>query len=297
MAELSSDEVRGRLHRRIDELPVLPSVIGQLMTLDREDENYFDRVLALIEADPTFSARVVSAANSAESAPRSPISSVRMALARLGSAGAANLILAMAVSRVFVPRDDWERSLWRHALQVAVAMRMLAPHSTDPVAFDADEGFAAGLLHDVGRFVLLGEAPDTLRRIDEGDWDDPEALVALERSICGLSHGEIGEMACTRWGLPETISEVVRRHHEPNWAPVGGGVSAMIAMVHFADLAMFPSAMPGTPGYDSAEIETIENDLMPKVPKGLVLTAEQLHGLIVTVTEEVDVTCRSLGIA
>ena len=286
-----------RLAQRVDELPVLPTVVGRLMTLDREDDAFFDELQDLIESDPTFAARILSAANSAASAPRNPITSVRAALARLGAAGASNMILAAAVSRVFVPRDDWERSLWRHALQVAAATRIVAIRAGPALGLQPDEAYTVGLLHDVGRFVLFSEAPDQLRRIDEGDWDDPGALLELEQSICGMTHGEIGQMACERWGLPPLVGEVVLRHHQERVDPTRGSAEALIATIHFVDLAMFPSALPGTPGYDQAPLEVIESDLMPKMPSGVRMTAGALHELIISVTAETDVLCRSLGLS
>lgn len=289
-------KLQRQLTRHIDELPVLPTVVTRLMTLDREDKNFFEDLLTLVEADPSFAARILSAANSAASAPRSAVTSVRGALARLGGYGASSMILAAAVSRVFIPRDDWERSLWRHSIQVAVGMRTLITRGTNPYLLHADEAYAAGLLHDVGRFVLFGLAPEALRRIDEGTWEAPEELLELERSICGITHGELGAMACQRWGLPATLGEVVRRHHEPGADPSRGAVEAMLATLHFTDLAMFPSAMPGTPGYDLAGLDAVEEELLPKLPPGLDISAGELHSVISSVIEESDRTCQSLGI-
>lgn len=289
-------KLRNRLNRRIDELPVLPTVVSRLMTLDKEAPGFFDELLELIEADPTFAARMLSAANSAASSPRSPITSVRAALARLGGRGASDMILAAAVSRVFVPRDDWERSLWRHSIQVAVGMRSLITHGINPFGLQPDEAYAVGLLHDVGRFVLFGEAPAALRRIDEGRWEEPEELLELERAICGITHGELGQMACRRWGLPESLGEIVLRHHEADVVPGNGTVEAMLATLHFTDLAMFPSALPGTPGYDVAGPDAIELELLPKLPPGMSVSADDLHAVIVTVTAESERTCQALGL-
>lgn len=288
--------LQNRLERRIDNLPVLPTVVGQLLMLDREDDRFFDRVLRLVESDPSFAARMLSAANSASSAPRVPVTSVRSALTRLGSVGASNMILAVAVTRVFIPRDAWERSLWRHALQVGGALRALTLAVHEPFGFTADDAFAAGLLHDIGRFVMFEEAPDLLRQIDEGGWNSPGELIETEREICGVSHTELGAHACERWGLPHLLADVVRRHHEPDIDPNAGPVDALIALTHFTDLAMFPSAMPGSPGYDAAGVEVIEAELMPKLPDGFIISANSLHDIISTVTAEVDDICRALGI-
>ena len=106
------------------------------------------------------------------------------AVARIGSLHAANLVVALGISRVFIPRDDWERSLWRHALQVALAARALVAHA-QPSGLAPDEAYLVELLHDVGRFVMFQEAPDQLRRVDEGDWDTPEALIGLREGRTG----------------------------------------------------------------------------------------------------------------
>lgn len=291
----TSTAFAARLEGRLNELPVLPTVVGQLMVLDAEAKGYFERVLELIESDQTFAARTLSAANSAESWPASPITTIQAALARLGSAGASTLVLAAASSCVFVPTDPWEKSLWRHALQVASAARALAGHAARSISLSADEAYAAGLLHDIGRLVMLGEAPETLRRIDEADWETPEALLEVERSICGHTHAEVGAMACKKWGLPDVITTAVRRHHDPV-DPAAGTVEALVATVRFADFAMFPSALPGSPGFADAPLSTIEEDLMPKLPSGFSVSAEALQQLISKSTTEVDAMCIGLGL-
>lgn len=289
-------QLEERIRSRVDELPVLPTVVGQLMTLEREADDYFDQLLVLIESDPTFAARVLSGANAATSSPTDAISSVRAALTRLGSTGASAMILALAVSRVFVPRDSWEKSLWRHALQVASASRLIAAHAISGVELSGDEAYTAGLLHDIGRMVMFAEAPDTLREIDEGSWDSPQQLIDVEMTICGVAHPEIGSMACAHWGLPENLRLAVLGHHEPHRDVTLGKVEALISTIHFADLAMFPSAMPGSTGWDEASKEEVERLLLPKAPVGITLTPTTLHQIISKATAEVDGTCRALGI-
>lgn len=283
------------MERRIDTLPVLPAVVSELMKLDREQENYFDEVLRLVESDPNFAARILAAANAAADAPRSRITSIRRALTRLGSTEAANTILTVAITRVFMPRDDWEKSLWRHSIQVAVALRNLV-HASPLADIRTDEAYTAGLLHDIGRFVLFGEAPKALRAIDEGHWETPEELVKMERSVCGFSHAELGAMACTQWKLPELLTSVVRRHHDVDIIPSRGEVDTLLAAVRFADLAMFPSALPGSTGYEDADVETVESELVPKLPDFFDFDAEMLHIILQSSARDSEGMCRAIGL-
>lgn len=291
-------ELRQRLEHHVDDLPILPTVVGRLMVLNREDDRYFEQVVELVGSEPNFSARLLAMANSAESAPRAPITTLNAAVSRIGSLNASNIVLALAVTTVFIPRDAWEKSLWRHALQVAIAARALAIASVagGEREVDADEVYTSALLHDLGRFVMFRDAPDQLRQIDEGDWDTPERLVEKEVEVCGLSHTDLGAIACARWGLPESIVSVVRDHHKPA-EHVVSPVAKMTALIRSADLAMFPSAMPGTVGLESLDEAVIDARLRPSIPAFLKITPTQLRTLIVRAAEDAERISRAIGVA
>jgi len=288
--------LRTRLLRRIDALPVLPTVVSKLMALDRHEPRYFEQILALIESDPTFAARVLASANSAADAPRARITSVRRALTRLGSTKAYNTILTVALSRVFVPRDDWEKSLWRHALQVAVTLRTLV-QASPRADIRTDEAYTAGLLHDVGRFVLFSEAPSSLREIDESDCRSASELLARERSICGITHAEVGALACERWQLPEPLVSVIRRHHETIPSDADDEVAALIQGVQFTDLAVSPAAVPGSEGYEEAELDMIESELVREMPPFFDFDAASLQVLLQSSARESNEMFRAIELA
>lgn len=232
--------LRRRLEQHLDELPVLPTVIAELMQLREDSPRYFEDVRKLIDREPTFTTRLLAAANSAASAPRKPIASVRDALSWVGSKRAANVLLAAAVTRVFVPRDPWEKGLWRHSLEVAILSRALARHR----GLDPELAYTCGLLHDIGRFLLFQEAADQLRQIEQTPWRSADELLTAERRICGATHAELGAQACRKWRLPEQIAEMVANHHVPSRAE-----DAVTPIVACADMTMFASmrAAPGGP--------------------------------------------------
>lgn len=287
--------LRKALNRHLEELPVLPTVVSRLMALDPRSEGYFEEVRELIESEPNFATRILAAANSAASAPSSPITTIPAAIARIGSIGARNLVFALGVTRVFVPRDDWEKSLWRHALQTASAARALASRLGDPEV-QADEAYICGLLHDVGRFVMFQEAPDALRRIDEGGWDTADELVDLEKQICGLTHADLGAMACERWRLPDTIVEVVRNHHRKEFT-ASRKVTRLTGLIHLADIAMFPSALPGASDLAELGEEEVWSSLHNLLPPFLHLGTHELYALVAEATRQAEMVAEGIGIA
>ena len=261
---------------KLQELPVLPAVIVRLMAKSPDSEGYFDEILSLAESDPPFSARVIRAANSAASSPAVPIVTLRDAVARLGARAIGELVTAMAVTRVFVPQTDGQRGLWIHSLRVASMAREIASLRGDSEIVP-DQVYLAGLLHDLGRFVMFDESPEEIAAIDDAGWSTPEELVEAEIQACGFDHSELGWHACRLWGVPEAIGTTVRRHHEFHADGCAEGSDPRLKMatvVQMADIVeMRCSGEPALLSMDPEELEhlisastTLERWEPPPVP-------------------------------
>ncbi|MBV1861370.1 MAG: HDOD domain-containing protein [Nannocystaceae bacterium] len=288
-------DLQRRLERRVDSLPVLPKVARKLMVLNPNQHDHFDQIRALIEADASFSARILSAANSAAYANRSRITSVRRALSTMGSRDAANVIMAVALAKLFSPRSIAEKSLWRHSLQVATAVRTLIQASPQ-ADLRADEAYTAGLLHDMGQFVLMAESPDAWARVNSQSTEFSEGHAELEREAYGMTHAEVGAMACERWRLPEPLVSAVSRHHDADVDPRSGPVDLLLTAVRFTDFVFSAPTEPGNPRYQDAELSTIEAELLPQMPSFFDFDAGALQVLLRNSTRDCDLMCRAVGI-
>lgn len=224
-----------KLQRHLDELPVLPVVLVGLLNANPDGDTYFEEVEHLVSSDPAFATRLLRYANSAASAPGRSILKVHEALSRLGCTMAVNLILAASAAKVFVPRHAWAKELWVHALDVAALAKALCPLAPRSPKVDLEEAYVCGLLHDIGRFILYLEAPESLRQIDELEWGTPAELVFAEQQVCGFTHAELGGIAAQKWGLPASMAEVIRFHHEPPPASTPQPLARLIEVVRAAD--------------------------------------------------------------
>lgn len=290
---MSSTPLRLRVTDRVEELPVLPTVLVELLGLDAHADNFPERVTELISIDPGFSLRVLVAANSAASAPIKPIVSVRAAIARIGSARAVNLVLAGGVAQAFTPRNDWERSLWIHALEVAVMAREIAA-ALPTLDVTPGTAYAAGLLHDIGRFVMFQEAPDELRDIDNGTWTDHRQLLDTELDICGIGHCLVGSLACKRWRLPEPLIEAIALHDDS--ASILDDTPPLVRIISAADICMFPSELPNQPTRADAPIDEFKATLPPLLPRGIDLDATVLRNRIGRSVVEAEMSARHLNL-
>ena len=199
-----------RLEKRLEQLPMLPEIVRELMALRQDSPDYFDQVARALHADPAFATRVLQYANSAALGAARPITTLHEAMLRVGARGAVDLILAHSAAQLLAPRSDWESSLWKHSVDVAWLMRKLSVLAVE-YRGEPDEAYVFGLLHDIGRFVLYLEAPEELRGVEETDWATPDELIEAEIRICGFTHSELGYLALRKWRLPDALADAVAR--------------------------------------------------------------------------------------
>jgi HD-like signal output (HDOD) protein len=185
--------------------PVLPGVALEIMQLARRPDASFEDVEAVLEHDPILAARVLSIAQSALYASRSPILSLRHAAVRLGMKTIRDLVLEAAIHlRVFrVPGYDAAMGrLARHSTVTAHLMRTLCRKT----AIEAEYAFACGLLHDVGIAACILALSDDPRA-------GPLPPGHLEPALRDVHVGASGVVA-RLWGLSPEICNVVGTHHQ-----------------------------------------------------------------------------------
>lgn len=199
------------ISREIDQLPLLPGVLFELMRYDPEDQNFYDYMLALSKSDPPLATFILSYANSAAYSQHRRIDDLQTALSRVGSLTILELLLALSVAKVFVPHKATQKAIWQHSLEVANISSFVANEMDTQVK--PSSAYMCGLLHDIGRFVLFQLAPDALADTDAHGWSSPTELVSVEEAVVGFNHAHVGYLTCKRLKLPSYITNVIRYHH------------------------------------------------------------------------------------
>lgn len=206
------EDVRRLLLERHRELPMLPLVVARLVQLDRESDTYFEEVLELLQEDPPFAARLLRFVNSALHAPTDPVVTIRSCLSRLGTHRVAELITSTAVALVFVPQTAGQRQLWGHAVQTGSGAQFLA-ESWSASEVEPEHAYLAGLLHDLGRYVMLREHPEDFDGPDARAWFPEVGALESERQRYAYDHTEVGALLAVSWGLSESVAVVIAAHH------------------------------------------------------------------------------------
>lgn len=238
---LSSAELRERVSSRIRsgqlELPVLPDSAARVLAACN-DQNCDSRRLAdIVQRDPSVAGHVLRISNSAAYAPSEPIVSLPQAVARLGMRTLSDIAIAAALgAKVFsVPGHEAEvRALWLHSAMTGAWGREVARH----LRRNVEGAFLTGLLHDVGKPVLLQAAVDL---IAGGNAEEGAVELVVEEF-----HAEVGALLLSGWALPPWMANAIRWHHAPAQAGAETDLAAMIALA---------DALAYWTQYESAEFE------------------------------------------
>jgi len=159
------------------------------------------------------------------------LSTVAEAVSLLGIQQIQDMLVASSVLEQFkgVPDDMVNKeSFWRHSLAVGITARLLAMERRLP---KPDKFFVAGLLHDVGRLLLLSQAGEWAKKVFECYQSDKILLREAEKKILGYDHQQIAAELLQSWSYPTALVQSVAFHHAPN-----GSVARLdAAVVHIAD--------------------------------------------------------------
>jgi putative nucleotidyltransferase with HDIG domain len=221
------DNLRARLLARMKagalELPLLPRVAMDVLALTSNENADTEELAELLHRDQSMTAHVLRIVNSPLYRTRNPIDSLPQALNRLGFARVREIAMVIACKqRVFRARDFGPEvyRAFRHSLATA----LFAQEVARSIHVDTEEAFLAGLLHDIGRPVLLQAVADLHA---ESRLMDTPAVMAVVAEL----HTQVGGLLARKWNLPERVCEAIAHHHEPFASPS----TALPLLVNLAD--------------------------------------------------------------
>ena len=288
---MARKEIEKLMRGAVRDLPLLPQTVNALMDLETSGEDYYEGVLRVAESDPCFAARIMAIANSVAVGGREDVETLPQAMGRVGSSEAANLVLSQPVTRIFIPRNDWEKGLWRHAIRVAVAARELARLAREPDVHP-EAAYACGLLHNLGRLIMLQEEPEMVREIELGEADDVEKL---ENRICGLTHPELGAVVCEQWGIPSAIVEAIRDQRDAIEPHPQGASEKLTSIITAADSIMAPSEAADEPSLEDATLLQLREVASEQLPSFIDLSVPELRDLLTRIFRDASEINSSLA--
>ena len=213
-------------------IPTLPEIVRKLREMIADPKAGAGDVGKLVAQDPPLAAKVLKIANSAYYGLSQRTVSTEEACAILGLRVLRNVVTQAAVMTRYEHlggRGLDLDALWRHSQFVAQMSFELGRAARAPLGLTPEELQACGLLHDLGKVVMLESLGDEyVRVLDLAQSQSLPMHVAEKRSL-GFDHTDVGALVAVQWGLPTSVAAVIQYHHGPREAVAANRAVALVA--------------------------------------------------------------------
>ncbi|MGK0501137.1 MAG: HD-like signal output (HDOD) protein [Oceanicoccus sp.] len=197
-----SHQLEQRIKIKALDLPMLPQVTSQVLSLVNDVDSDAVALAKLIQSDQALAGHVMRIANSAAYSPNTKMTSLQQAIARLGMQNITEIAMAATMGpKLFsaVGYEDLVKEIWATSLATAVWAREIARQGRRNV----ESTFLCGLLGQIGLPVVLQAVLDITEQDDISL--DRELLLALMQQY----KAEVGAVLADHWMLPVAVKDTI----------------------------------------------------------------------------------------
>jgi len=197
---------------RVGDFPPIPTVILESIKLLNDPSATVKTIQAQILLDQSLTAFILKVANSALYGLMREVTTVSYAINLMGYNTTKSILTAYLSKNLYSARGGKliQNVLWRHSISTAVLGKTMAEHleMTNP-----EEVFIAGLLHDIGKGVLLKNKTAEFEKIVQLIYNDKKTSIQAEQEVLGFTHVEVGYLLMQNWRFSDRIMETLVYHH------------------------------------------------------------------------------------
>ncbi|MFH0919905.1 MAG: HDOD domain-containing protein [Fibrobacterota bacterium] len=181
-------------------------------------------------SDPVLFLSLLRAANASSPQHRGCVGTLRGATELLGEAELYKMVAGQSLL-AHTDSDDFSRfrrRFYGHSLCTGLAAREIALCAAEHGFLDPEEIYAAGVLHDAGKFIqeIYGaRKPSEITRYAS---NARMLYVEAELRVAGYTHTVLAGRLFAQWGFPELLVRTARDHHAP--VDAGGAETAVCAI-------------------------------------------------------------------
>ncbi len=174
----------------------------------------------MITSDPILSAKILEIANSSYYGMRQKLNSISHAIMIIGMTNLKAIVyhegVLQALDEKGFRQDPAMKALWQHMNYTSIYASYLQYLFG---SLNMGNLFTLGLLHDIGKFIMIRLAPLTANDAEPSGRYSPLWTPAEEEERYGISHPLVGRLALEHWGLSPLMVETVALHHAPVHIP------------------------------------------------------------------------------
>lgn len=222
-------------------LATLPTIYQEVDKVVSDPNSDANKLGSVINSDQVITAQILKLVNSALYGLPGKVTTVGRAITIIGFKQTKDLVLAASIINSYKDSPASEfidmMGFWKYSIASGVFARKLANFSRMP---NSEALFTAGLIHDLGRVVLL-ENYQKFPVLDafRSSRENQTPLYKEERAVLGCDHCEIAEALFKKWNLPVMLRDSVRHHHSPRMSLAFPKETFIVHAAEFLAQALF----------------------------------------------------------
>lgn len=220
-----------RVIDRVGDLPAMPDMVADVLRLTDNPDADLNQISKAIERDPALAAKILKISNSPYYGMKQYVGTLKLSLVILGMREVRNIVLGVAMFDAL--RDSKGiaavgQQFWAHSFSAASLAKRLGAQ----LALDLQgEAFVAGLLHDIGKLVLLRYLGPDYVALYKQSGGGAEPLLHAEQETYGFTHADAATALAGRWNFPKTLTDAIWMHHPANEARLADAKDPTLAAV------------------------------------------------------------------
>lgn len=225
--------------------------------------------LEILEGDEALSARVVKIANSVFFDRGKGTKTLEESINVIGVNELRSLLSASTIRELFPSRHEARALIWQHDLAVGAFCRSLTRFFP---SYSADVLYLAGLMHDVGKLLLLQRLPEKYTQVISLISSSHD-FIRAEEQVFPFDHTEVGALIAQKWNFSEDLILAIRAHHLP-WTDLTDLDNKLPLAVRVADVLVNGAAIGTSAKYTQLRIHGRDQEL--KAAKTLGISRDEL---------------------
>lgn len=268
------ESIMNRLKRGEIDLPSMPQILSKFKELVDKGA-MLQNIAELLKQDAAITTKLINISNSSYYRGLVENKTLESAISRLGIETTKQTVNAIANRGMYTVNNkkytQIVENLWLHSLSCAYASQITA--SAAQVRLE-DDPFTLGLLHDIGKLILIqvvGEAEKRTQAADQGEVQ--EMFNALD-----VHHGRTGSMLLKKWGFSERYVSISNHHQSLANADT---ITKELQVVHFSNLLVKSMGFGRTDPFE-VDLESTESAVLLK------MDAEKISSIKSKVSEQME---------
>lgn len=223
------EAITTRFKRGEINLPSYPKINSEFRHLMEQGAD-ISKITDLLKQDVGIYSKLLSISNSPYYCGLTPNRTLEQAISRLGLKTTKNYVEIISNRSLYTTSNkkykEILKKLWEHSLSCAYASEILSNHLQHKMA---DEVFTMGLLHDIGKLLLLQIAIEMDTKGIYGQEIDVHELTETLDNY----HGVFGGSLLKKWNFPPEYAYISQYHNNVEKA---GNITKELMIIHLANL-------------------------------------------------------------